>query len=162
LAPIAIRRLTASDWQLFREIRLRALREAPYAFGSTAADAEHLGAAEWRRRLTARTAFAAMQGGLAIGLAAGIVADSREAAELVSMWVDPSRRGIGVGAQLVEAVVDWATDARFKRLRLWVAAGNDSAERLYARLGFVRTGEVQPMRKQGLGAIEFAMVRQLG
>jgi ribosomal protein S18 acetylase RimI-like enzyme len=162
LAPVAIRRLTASDWQLFREIRLKALREAPYAFGTTAADAERLGEAEWRRRLTARAAFAAMQGGLAIGLAAGIATDSTEEAELVSTWVDPSRRGRGIGAQLVDAVVGWAIDRRFKRLRLWVAADNDTAERLYARLGFVRTGEVQPMGKQGSGAIEFAMVRQLG
>jgi GNAT superfamily N-acetyltransferase len=162
LARIAIRRLTAGDWQLFREIRLSALREAPHAFGTRAADAERLGADEWRRRLTARAAFVAMQGGLAIGLAAGIAADSMEEAELVSMWVDPSRRGRGIGAQLVEAVVGWAIDGRFKRLRLWVAAGNDAAERLYARLGFVRTGEVQPMGKQGSDAIEFAMVRRLG
>jgi GNAT superfamily N-acetyltransferase len=162
LARVAIRRLTASDWQLFREIRLRALREAPHAFGSTAAEAEHLGEDEWRRRLRTRAAFVAMQSGLAVGLVAGIVADSTEAAELVSMWVDPSWRGRGIGAQLVEAVAGWAIDGGFKRLRLWVAAGNDTAERLYSRLGFVRTGEVQPMGKPGSAAIEFAMVRQLG
>jgi GNAT superfamily N-acetyltransferase len=162
LARVPIRRLTASDWQLFREIRLRALREAPHAFGSTAAEAERLGDDEWRRRLTNRAAFVAMEGGQAIGLVAGIAADSTEDAELISMWVDPAWRGRGIGADLVEAVVGWAIDGRFKRLRLWVAAGNDAAERLYTGLGFVRTGEVQPMGKPGSDSMEFAMVRPLG
>jgi len=31
---VEIATLGPEDWELFREIRLRALREAPYAFGS--------------------------------------------------------------------------------------------------------------------------------
>ena len=50
---IALRTLTADDWQLWRELRLEALREAPYAYGSTLAQWQGAGDTEqrWRYRL---------------------------------------------------------------------------------------------------------------
>lgn len=70
-------------------------------------------------------------------------------AELISMWVDPSWRGRGAGDGLA-------------RLQLWVAAGNDAAERLYARHQFVRTGRVQAMHPDEPARQEFEMVRVVG
>jgi ribosomal protein S18 acetylase RimI-like enzyme len=68
-------------------------------------------------------------------------------AEITGMWVDPEVRGLGVGSQLIEtAVAQWRALAG-RRVSLWVVDGNSSAAALYARCGFVPTGEREPMRK---------------
>jgi RimJ/RimL family protein N-acetyltransferase len=62
---------------------------------------------------------------------------------------------------LVGAVIDWATAAPFRAIDLWVTVGNDAAEALYARLGFVRTGATQPVREDDPTLLELAMTRPL-
>jgi ribosomal protein S18 acetylase RimI-like enzyme len=81
-------------------------------------------------------------------------------ADLTSMWVDPTMRGQGIGSALVAVVIDWARESRFEQVLLWVADGNVSAERLYERHGFRRTGEVQEIRP-GEGRVEYEMSRPL-
>ena len=67
------------------------------------------------------------------------------AADLVSMWVRPSARGLGVGEALVEAAASWARARDFGSLSLWVTESNAPARRLYERCGFTPTGESQPL-----------------
>ena len=142
-------------------MRLRALEDAPQAFGSTAADARQLSEQQWRDRLAGRVTFAALAGSDPVGLVSGIASDHPAEAELISMWVDPAWRARGVGGRLVEAVVRWAADAGYSSLRLWVAMGNTDAERLYSRYRFTRTGEVKPMGEGPSNRLEFAMARRL-
>ncbi|MEO6795510.1 MAG: GNAT family N-acetyltransferase [Candidatus Dormibacter sp.] len=156
---VVVRRLEPSDWQLFREIRLRALAESPAAFGSTLAEASRLGEADWRERLAGRAQFMAIRGPDALGTAAGIATDA--GAELISMWVDPRARGHGVGDRLVGAVLGWATGEAHGAVALWVAEGNLPAERLYRRHGFRRTGAVKPMTDERPDRREFEMGRVL-
>ena len=162
MAELALRRLAPADWAAFREIRLAALRDAPEAFGSTAADAQKLEEQEWRRRLEQRAVFMAEVAGQRVGLAAGIAGEQPGEAELVSMWVAPAWRGRGVGDGLVQAVLGWAAGEGFTMVRLWVATGNTRAERLYIRLGFEATGRSQPMGGETLALLEFEMRRELG
>ena len=61
------------------------------------------------------------------------------------MWVAPSARSGGIGRRLVTAVVDWARTIDADRVELWVTDGNEPARRLYARHGFVVTGDVTPL-----------------
>jgi ribosomal protein S18 acetylase RimI-like enzyme len=162
LAELLIRRLAAADWATFRDVRLAALRDAPEAFGSTAADAEKLEKAEWRRRLEQRAVFVAEIAGQPVGLAAGIGADQPGEAELISMWVAPAWRGHGIAQRLVDAVLAWAVGNGFRSVRLSVAMGNAAAERLYGRRGFVPTGRVQPMGGGRPDRLEFEMRRGVG
>ncbi len=148
------------DWAEFRALRLRALQDAPDAFGSTAAEAERLTEGQWRHRLGSRMTIAAESGGTLVGLAAGTT-EEPPGAELVSMWVDPAWRGQGIADALVGAVERWAAEQSFSRLRLWVAVGNRHAERFYTRLGFTRTGRLQPMGKEAGNRMELEMVRRL-
>jgi GNAT superfamily N-acetyltransferase len=155
-----IRRLDDGEWARYREIRLRALADAPAAFSTSVADAARWTETEWRARVSGRTTFVADDDGSLVGLACGIAADQPDAAELISLWVEPAWRARGVGGQLVEAVAAWAAGEGVSYLRLWVADGNGAAERLYRRHGFRRTGERQPLGTGG--RTEFAMERKLG
>ena len=157
-----MRRAVSDDWAELREVRLAALRDAPYAFASTYAGSVGYDEAHWRTRIAASAPFLAWSeqaaGGLAdpaalagtadpaygrpIGLAIGI-ADEEEPADerhLISMWVDPAARGTGVAAALVDAVRGWAAAEGAVALNLWVVDGNEPAARFYTRLGFTDTG----------------------
>ncbi|MGW0180747.1 GNAT family N-acetyltransferase [Nocardia sp. NPDC003345] len=135
---VHIHRLGPGDWPRFRRIRLLALAEAPYAFGSTLAEAEARTDRGWRDLLAARTQFLCTTGDLDLGTV-GAVAEG-DGAHLISMWVAPDARGAGVGDLLVRSVIDWARAGGHPAVRLEVSDGNDIAERLYHRHGFRRTG----------------------
>ncbi|WP_030490396.1 GNAT family N-acetyltransferase [Micromonospora chokoriensis] len=63
-------------------------------------------------------------------------------AEFRMLAVDPGAQGRGVGAALVEACVDRATELGCTAVVICVRAGMaDPAHRLYARRGFVRSPE---------------------
>jgi ribosomal protein S18 acetylase RimI-like enzyme len=150
---ILVREIDTGDWQLMREVRLAALAEAPYAFGSTYAREAAFTEERWRARIGERSAtFFALagtdgqagdQGAIPAGLAGVYVED--EQAELVSMWVRPSARGLGAGQALVEAAAAWAKAHDYPALFLWVTESNGPAKRLYERCGFTPTGERQPL-----------------
>jgi ribosomal protein S18 acetylase RimI-like enzyme len=149
---IAVREIKTDDWELMRDVRLAALAEAPYAFGSSYAEEVAFSEEQWRGRISERavtffaheeSADAASAGKAPAGLVAVYVEDG--AAELVSMWVHPAARGLGAGKALVEAAAAWAKAHGFGTLSLWVTESNTSASRLYDQRGFKPTGERQPL-----------------
>jgi GNAT superfamily N-acetyltransferase len=114
-----VRPARADDWEALRELRLRALADAPDAFASTLEAELAFPAEEWRRRSAggpASARFIAREGGSGVGLAA-IFAEPATPGRmhLVSMWVDPRHRRRGV------------------------------TRALYERAGFRPTGERQPL-----------------
>ena len=136
---VEITALGPQDWELFRKIRLRALREAPYAFQSRYDDWAEAPEARWRDRLASVPLnLVARRGDDLLGMASGVL-DGGEAAELISMWVDPAARGSGVGAALVGAVVHWAAGTG-RPTYLMVRSDNARAIAAYVRAGFVDLG----------------------
>ncbi|WP_433523578.1 N-acetyltransferase family protein [Nocardia pseudovaccinii] len=135
-----VRLLTPEDWAAFRSIRLRALADAPQAFGSTLEQARSRSDQDWSDLLTQRAQFVASVDGIDVGTAAGLDDPERPGAHLISMWVAEKSRGTGISDRLVRSVIDWAVDVGHRKVWLEVAAGNAAAERLYLRHGFVRTG----------------------
>ncbi|MEP6477697.1 MAG: GNAT family N-acetyltransferase [Actinomycetota bacterium] len=159
LMPARIARLGPGEWDVYRDIRLAALEDAPSAFGSQLAAERDRTEAEWRDRLEHRTQFVALDDGRPVATA-GCLTEVDGAAELVSMWVAPPARGTGVADLLVEAVVADALDRGCETIVLWVSDGNEVAEGLYARHGFARTGREQPVDVgQPLRGMEFEMRR---
>ncbi|MGH3167823.1 MAG: GNAT family N-acetyltransferase [Trebonia sp.] len=143
---VLVREVGPDEWETLREIRLAALKEAPYAFGSSYEREAPFTEERWRKRLTSRTVtfFAELE---ATPLPAGIAGVYEEdgAADLVSMWVRPAARGRGAADALVNAASDWAKAHGYDTLYLWVTESNAPARKLYERCGFTPTGESQPL-----------------
>lgn len=142
-----LQQLTADDWPLWWTMRLQALREAPYAYGSRLADWQGKGDLEerWRARLSSVpfNLIAVLNGG-PVGMASATEPDPNGTVELISLWVAPSDRGCGVGDALVNAVIQWAEKQQALRLCLDVTKSNEHAIALYFRHGFVDAGELTP------------------
>jgi len=151
---IETRVLTQDDWKVWRELRLNALTEAGYAFGSQLADWQGDGDREerWRGRLAIPGSYnlVAMIDGQPVGMASGVPADQDRVVELISMYVAPLGRGRGVGDHLVRSVEQWARHAGAETLRLAVVEGNRNAWALYQRSGFADTGELGDLMPDGV------------
>ncbi|MFF1815978.1 GNAT family N-acetyltransferase [Kribbella sp. NPDC058245] len=139
---IEIQELSSDDWKVWRELRLAALAEAPYAFGSQLADWVDAPEEKWRARLDlpgSRNAVAVMDG-TPVGMASGVPAEAEGIVGLISMWVAPAGRGKGVGDLLMSWVEQGARATGAHTLELAVAEGNEKAIGLYERHGYVATG----------------------
>jgi ribosomal protein S18 acetylase RimI-like enzyme len=161
---LAITPITAQNVSLFKAVRLRALQEAPHAFGSTYAKESQLTDEDWIQR-TVRwngdkgIGFLALDGTDGCGIA-GSFLDPQDAtrAQLVAMWTDPAWRRRGVGRLLVNEVLGWAHSRSARALHLLVTSNNHSAISFYERLGFTRTGRTEPY-PNNRSVIEYEMSR---
>lgn len=145
---MVIRRLRRDETGLFKDLRLRALGDAPTAFAETLTEAAAQPPEYWDK-LTAsvthpdgQVMVVAEADGQAVGLVFGLFdRDDRSIGHLGGMWVEPAWRRHGVGRALADAVIDWARERKLRELALWVTEGNQAATALYAARGFTATGE---------------------
>ena len=171
---ITISPITPQNVWIFKAVRLRALQDAPLAFGATFAKESQLPDSDWIRRVER------MNGNTGVGFlaidkdkdedkdddsACGIAGSFLDQidlsrAELISMWTAPTHRQRGVGRLLVDEVLKWARRRNARVLRLMVVGNNDSAIRFYERLGFTRTGRTQPYPNDPT-LIEYEMSRDI-
>ena len=163
---IALEPITSRNVTLFREIRLRALRDTPSAFGSTYAQEVRLTDAEWLHRAErwngeTGVCFLALDGNEGCGIA-GSFLDLHDAtrAHLISMWTAPKHRRQGVGMMLVSAIAHWARERGAQDLYLMVTSSNDGAMEFYRRLGFSRSGRTEPYPNDE-ALVEYEMIKAL-
>ncbi len=134
----------------FKDVRLRALQDSPGAFGSTYAKESQLTDPEWIKHAAERdgansTTYLAMDGDISCGIVAGFLDKlDNTRAHLVSMWVAPDQRRLGVGRLLVDGVLNWARARKVHILLLMVTCNNNSAIDFYERIGFKKTGRTEP------------------
>ena len=155
LSDVVIRRIRPDDGATYRDLRLRALTDAPLAFGTTLAEATARPRSWWDARVAAcsegttsalfvaETAAAAGAEAGSIGLAGAERSDVAGEVEVISMWVEPAVRGRGLGRRLLDAASAWASAQDAVALQLWVTEDNAPATRLYQAYGFTFTGDAQ-------------------
>ena len=111
-AQLLVTRLVPEQWAIYRQVRLAALTDAPYAFGSTLERELTFGDDLWQQRISRAATFLALLDGHPVGTATAIADDPDDefavpgAWQLVGMWVAAGARGRGVADRLVEAVAD--------------------------------------------------------
>jgi RimJ/RimL family protein N-acetyltransferase len=148
-AVLVTRVLTPADWAVLRETRLRALRDSPHAYiahyGSELLRSER----EWRERFDDAAWVVAIERFDVVGLVGLVGGRPPEPHHVESMWVAPTHRRRGVSRILVNTLAGLGRRAGLRCLMLWVLEDNTPAWRAYARLGFVPTGERQPIDPAG-------------
>ncbi len=146
-----IRRLAASEWMSFRDLRLRALKADPLAFGSNFRREEAYPPQKWKKwaengALGGVSATFVAEGSdrRPVGMA-GIFTDKNEY-HIWGMWVSPDLRGRGIGSKLLDRVLSWAQSTFPSReVYLDVNPVQLSAVRLYDSRGFRPTGKTSPL-----------------
>ncbi|MFC9693649.1 GNAT family N-acetyltransferase [Kribbella sp. NPDC056951] len=146
---VQVRRLAEDDWGILREVRLRALLEAPDSFYQTYGGSVALTEEDWRSRLRATDKVSMLAesdgrpAGMVVGAPAGPDERDPDAALMLSMWVDPEFRGQRVADALTTELLAWSREQQYKRLLLWVYAAAPRAAAFYRRAGFEPTGRVE-------------------
>ena len=106
---LRVERLSADEAPRLRAIRLRALADAPDAFGATLEEASARTTETWAQQMRELPSFVAVKGGLDVGMVRCEPDATRaDTASLISMWVAPAARRSGVGDALIDAAIEWA------------------------------------------------------
>jgi ribosomal protein S18 acetylase RimI-like enzyme len=143
---ISTRPIGPEDWQVWRRLRLDALRTDPEMYGSTyagtlAKDTEEY----WRGILSSEGVCVIAEDAdhNAVGMARvfPLPIDGESLPHIISVWVDPAARGRGAGGAVIEACLDWVRCERSaSAVRLNVKKSNAVARRVYERAGFSVVG----------------------
>lgn len=142
-----VERTRPDEWAAYRDLRLRALLQAPHAFASTHARELGFPASLWRERLATNLTFgASVEDGELVGTATGLRVSPAEL-HVVAMYVAPPARRSGCACALLDALVDAARERAVGHLVLEVTAPNLAAAACYRAYGFVPTGRTTPLER---------------
>lgn len=145
---VLIRRVDEDDWPIVRDVRLRALRESPEAFGASLAREERFTESHWRMRLRTSPTWVAVDDDDVPKALVSLVPEPgspEDDRHVVSLWVAPEVRRRGTGWALLDTVVRAGAADGARTVSLWVVDDNAEAVDLYVRAGFTRTGETQAL-----------------
>jgi RimJ/RimL family protein N-acetyltransferase len=148
---IIIRKLQPHESTIYREVRLACLKNVPQFFGSSYEEEilnpKFFFEAYIETDSPDHVMFGAFDAERLIGIT-GFNRMARKRAshrgELVQVYVEPGYRGQNLGERLLQYVLDYAfTQEGIEQVQLSVIASNQTAIRLYEKLGFKSFG-VQP------------------
>jgi RimJ/RimL family protein N-acetyltransferase len=144
---LTVRALALAEWDLFRECRLAALKDAPGAFATSYTQAAHRTPETWQSLVSGPTnqIFGLFDGDHLVGITGAFASPddrSGETATLVMSYIVPAYRGRGVSRLLYAAALDWTrAHPRFRRVIVAMRASNAASRRACEHCGFtpVRT-----------------------
>ena len=163
---VAIITLPLDRWQEYRDLRLAALAAEPTAFSEPYDRAAQRSPTEWQERLASTSSWLvfAERAGRLVALAGAFPSPGEPGVvTIVSVYVDASFRGLGIGRKLLSSLIERITaggDASL--LRLHVNDTNASAIALYESLGFAMVGiERDVLQHDGVSYDELVMERTI-
>lgn len=136
--------LPAEDWRAYRDLRQRALKEDPEAFGSSLAASQEQPDEYWGERLAEALRgewlwlLFAKEGDKLVGMIGAFVDETAaDTAKIVSVYVPKEERGKGISTRLMEEMLRvLSATSRFKKVQLAVNVNQLPALGLYRRFGF--------------------------
>jgi GNAT superfamily N-acetyltransferase len=165
MSDLTIRVLEESDWPLYRQVRLAALRESPQSFTATLADEEDREEQFWRDRMVRSQRLLAERDHKPQGIVSiGPYGPDPSSGEIFGLYVFPEARGSGVSWALVEAAQALAIQDGYRQLYYWVGTDNPRALGFAENFGFRLAHHRRPAHASDvdLGDQEIAMVMPLG
>ncbi|PZV36697.1 GNAT family N-acetyltransferase [Mesorhizobium kowhaii] len=162
---MALKLLDPDDFEIFKRIRLEALRAAPEAFASSASDWESLPDEEWRRRLTTNPVVVSFRGEEPVGMM-GLMRQQgskmAHRATIIMVYLRDSERGGGHAVAMLNLLLDHARASGIRQVELAVSAENPAAIRFYQREGFHEIGCIPAgFLHEGREIDEIVMARRL-
>ena len=145
-SQLVVRRLKGTDAAAYLKLRLYALRESPTAFGSSYAEERDRPIAECRKWLEVSEQKEIFMGAFDDGVMVAQAALKRERttnrkqrhkAWLWGMYVHPRYRGLGVGREIVQKLLQAVHRMKgLEIIKLAATSTNAAALGLYRQLGF--------------------------
>ena len=142
MGRLIARPLEISEWQLFRDFRLGALKDAPGAFAMSYADAAERTQEAWQSIVSGPTnqVFGLLNGEHLIGIVGAFAAQDDplgQTATLVMSYILPTFRGRGFSRLLYAAALAWIRAHQcFSRVTVAVRADNAASQRACEDHGF--------------------------
>ncbi len=149
------RRLTATDANAYRTLRLEGLQNNPEAFGSSFEEEKDSSIELIASRLESQSSYTigVFDQEELVGVAT-LVQESmlklKHKAGIFAVYVSPGKRGLGIGKHLMVEAINKAKElGEVEQLNLTVVSTNTSAKRLYSSLGFEVFGTEKKALKIG-------------
>jgi ribosomal protein S18 acetylase RimI-like enzyme len=163
---IEIIRLLPEEWPAYRELRLEALQSEPQAFHSTYSECATRPDSFWRARLEAAEGdnqwllFARDDKGKLIGMVGAVIEEPR-VASVISVYVTSEARGLGIGLELMNTLLEELKSRGFIKARLQVNTIQKAALRLYRKCGFQVVEELKFLPGDGRSDDDYVMEKEL-
>lgn len=142
--------LACDEWATLRDIRLAALHDSPGAFLATHEREMEFGEDQWRAEFIRGDWYVGRMDDRAVSLL-GITRTADTPADqcyLEYLWVAPEHRRSGIASRMLGIVLTLLQAAGLSTAFLYVLDGNESAQQLYKRVGFVSTNHRQRLPGQ--------------
>lgn len=160
---ISFKKVSPDDWEKFREIRLKGLQTDPQAFGGTFESESQENEEYWKEKFSnpERCFYAAEEEGIFVA-----TAGSKKIAEdnwmIVAVYTLPEFRGKKISQELINRIINEAKNTGAAKVSLMVNPIQESAVRLYERMGF-KIVKIEKDQKMGDGKIydEYYMEKAL-
>ncbi|XAS74899.1 GNAT family N-acetyltransferase [Dermatophilaceae bacterium Sec6.4] len=165
-ADVTVRLLHHTEWRLYRETRLAALRDAPHAFLARYEEERSYEDSMWRLPMIRARRFIAERGDDAVGMVClGLHNNDPEIGELFALWTAPAVRGENVAHALVSAAAMQAAEDGCRLLYYWAISDDATAIGFASYFGFRPSAKRRPARvakgTDAYDADEVAMVLPL-
>jgi ribosomal protein S18 acetylase RimI-like enzyme len=164
---IEIIRLPAEEWPAYRKLRLEALQTEPQAFHSTFSESATRPDSFWRERLEAAAEgednwllFARDSSGKLTGMVGAIIEEPR-VASVISVYVTSGARGLGIGRELMNTLLEELNSRGFIKARLQVNTIQKAAFGLYLKCGFQVVEELKFLPGDGRSDDDYIMEKEL-
>jgi ribosomal protein S18 acetylase RimI-like enzyme len=158
---ITIRRIQTGEADLFKQMRLKSLQDAPYAFSTNYASAIQRSAESWHEQAEStaqgsdRATFIAFSEAVPVGIAALYRLEGQtEAGEVLQVWIAPEFRSTGIAWDLMDVLFQWARENNFRKIIAGVTKENTRALKFYTRYGFSVMDESLPNDADGLSLVK--------
>ena len=143
---ILVSLLTPDDWQRLKQVRLRALKSNPEAFGPKLEEESVQDEITWRKRFSKEDYLVATINQIDVGMLyiEVLKGDHGATCWIGGCWTDPKFRGKGVMRSLFSFIDKNCLEKGWQRQGLGVWTHNIEAIKSYEALGFLVVGKQMP------------------